>query len=128
MSFPNRNFEGNYSTYVFGKSFCHYREQNIDCWTSRNILCEKKLNPFLCVEVWFVVETWNVYEGYNVSRPLLKTCRMETTSLRLKTRLLENIKIQILIIFIWINVNVCLLCAHHVMTSIILHTRRPNCQ
>ena len=27
-----------------------------------------------------------------------------------------------------INVNVCLLCAHYVMTSIILHTRRPNCQ
>ena len=24
------------------------------------------------------------------------------------------------------NVNVCLLCAHPVMTSIILHTRRPN--
>ena len=30
--------------------------------------------------------------------------------------------------FVVINVNVCLLCAPHVMTSIILHTRRPNCQ
>ena len=30
--------------------------------------------------------------------------------------------------FIEINVNVCLLCAPHVMTSIILQTRRPNCQ
>ena len=35
---------------------------------------------------------------------------------------------QILIIFIEINVNVCLLCDHPAMTSIILHTRRPNCQ
>jgi len=26
------------------------------------------------------------------------------------------------------NVNVFLLCAHPVMRSIILHTRRPNCQ
>jgi hypothetical protein len=34
---------------------------------------------------------------------------------------------QILIIFIEVNVNVCLLCAHHLMTSIILHTRRPIC-
>jgi len=26
MSFPNSKFEGNFSTYVFGKSFWHYRE------------------------------------------------------------------------------------------------------
>ena len=25
MSFPNSNFEGDFSTYVFGKSFSHYR-------------------------------------------------------------------------------------------------------
>ena len=35
---------------------------------------------------------------------------------------------QINIIFIQINVIVCLLCAHHLMTSIILHSRRPKCQ
>jgi len=35
---------------------------------------------------------------------------------------------QFLIIYIEINVKVCLLCAHLVMTNIILHTRRPNCQ
>jgi len=34
-------------------------------------------------------------------------------------------KFQILIIFIEININVCLLCAHHVMKSIIIHTQRP---
>jgi len=26
MSFPNSNFEGNFSTYVFAKSFGHYRD------------------------------------------------------------------------------------------------------
>ena len=30
--------------------------------------------------------------------------------------------------FIEFNVNVYLICANHVMTCIILHTRRPNCQ
>jgi len=25
MSFPNSKFEGNFSTYVFGELFCHYR-------------------------------------------------------------------------------------------------------
>ena len=37
-------------------------------------------------------------------------------------------KILTHIIFIEINVNVCHLCAHDVMTIIILYTRRPNCQ
>ena len=50
MFFPNSNFEGNVSAYVFGKSFCHYRELKSECWTSRHILCEKKLNNFVCVE------------------------------------------------------------------------------
>jgi len=34
---------------------------------------------------------------------------------------------QIPIIFIEINVNVCLLCDHHKMKAITLHTRRTNC-
>jgi len=50
MSFPNTIFEENFSTYVFGKWFSNYREQEIECWTSRNILCEKILNPFVCVD------------------------------------------------------------------------------
>ena len=39
---------------------------------------------------------------------------------------LKNFKIHIN--FIEIELNICLLCALHVMTSIILHTPRPNCQ
>jgi hypothetical protein len=28
----------------------------IDCWASRHILCEKKLNTFVCVEARILVE------------------------------------------------------------------------
>ena len=44
MSFPNSNFEGNFSTYVFAKSFGHYRELKSECWTSRHILSKKIFN------------------------------------------------------------------------------------
>ena len=77
MSFPNSNFELNLSTYVFGKSFSHFGELNIDCWTSRHILCEKILNPFVCVEVRILVEKGYVYEVHIFPRPLLQTCRLE---------------------------------------------------
>ena len=61
------------------------------------------------------LEKWNVYEGHIFTRPLLETCRTETNSLCLITKLLVNKNFQNLIIFIEINVKVCLLCAHHVM-------------
>ena len=51
MSIPNSNFEGNFSIYVFGKSFWHYRELKSECWASGHILCKKILNIFICVEV-----------------------------------------------------------------------------
>ena len=51
MSFPNSKFEGNFSTYVFGKSFWHYRDLKSECWTSGHILCKKILNFVICVEV-----------------------------------------------------------------------------
>jgi hypothetical protein len=89
---------------------------------------KKILNFFIYVEFRILVEKWNVYEGHTFLRPQLQTCRLETTSLSLNTRLLVNKYFQILIIFIEININVCLLCDHHVMKSIILHTRRSNCQ
>jgi len=53
--------------------------------------------------------------------------QIENDFLYLNTRLrLKNF--HILIIFIEINVNVCLLCVQPLMTSIILHILRPNCQ
>jgi len=101
MSVPSSNFEGNYSTYVFGKSFWYYRELKIDCLTSRHILCEKKLNPIVCVEFRILVEKWNVYEGHIFPRPLLQTCRLETTSLCLNTRVLVNKKFPNSHYFYW---------------------------
>jgi len=95
----------------------------------RDIYYAKKiLISFVCVEVRILLEKWNVYEGHNFQRPLLHTCILETISLCLYTPLLGKKNFQFFIIFIEINVNFFLLCAHHVMTSIILHTRRNNCQ
>ena len=47
MPFPSSNLEGNFSTYVFGKTFWHYRKLKIDCWTLRHILYEKNIKYFL---------------------------------------------------------------------------------
>ena len=66
-----------------------------------------------------------MYEAHIFPRQLQQTCRLETTPLCLNTRLRVNKNFKIHIKVIEINVNVCLLCAHHVMTSIILHTLRP---
>ena len=66
-----------------------------------------------------------MYEAHIFPWPLQQTCRFETTPLCLNTLLRVNKNFKIPINFIEINVNVCLLCAHRVMTSLILHTRRP---
>ena len=63
MSFPNSNFEGNFSTHVFGKLFWHYQELKSECWTSRHILWKKILNFFICEEVGILCKkvkyVWN---------------------------------------------------------------------
>jgi len=100
----------------------------LNVWHRGICYAKKILNAFVCVEVTILVEKWNVYEGHIFPRPLLQTCWLETTSLCVNTRLLVNKNFQILIIFIEINVNVCLLCPNHVMTSIILNARRCYCQ
>ena len=124
MSFRNSNFEGNFSTSVFSKSFWHNRELKIECWTLRHILCKKNIISFVCLEVINLVVKWNVYEDHIFPRPLLQTCRLDTTSLCLNTRLTVNKKFPNSHYFYWINVNVSLLRDHHIMKSIILHTRR----
>ena len=101
MSFPNSNFERNFSTYVFGKSFWNYRELKIVCWISRHILCEKSIKPFQCVEFKIPVETCNIYEGHIFPRPLLQTCRLLTTSLCLNNRLIVNQKFSNSHYFYW---------------------------
>ena len=127
MCFPNINYERNLCIYVFGKLFWHYRELKSECWTSRHVLCEKKYF-FVYVGIRILVKKWNMYETHIFPSPLQQTCRLETTSLCLNTRLRVKKNVKIHIILFEINVNVGLLCAHHVMSRIILHTRRPNCQ
>ena len=74
------------------------------------------------------VKKWIMYEAHIFPRPLQQTCRLETTPLCLNTRLCVKKNFKIHFNFIGINVNDCLIYTPHVMTSIILHTRRPNCQ
>ena len=88
----------------------------------RDIYYEKKiLNSFVCVEDKILVQKCNVYEVHIFPRPLLQTCRLQTTFFCLITRLFVNNNFQIPIISIEINVKVCLLCDHHVTEGIILH-------
>ena len=128
MSLPNSNFERNCSTYVFCKSFWHYRDLKSEWWASGHILCKKILIFFICVEVRILCKKVKYVWSSHFPEAITKTCRLETTPLFLNTRLRVNKKFQNSHNCNEINANVCLLCAHRVMTSIILHTRRPNCQ
>ena len=94
MSFPISNFEGNFSTYVFGKSFWHYRDLKSECWTSQYILCKKILNFSYVWRLEFFVKKWKMYEAHIFPRPLQQTCRLETIPLCLNTRLRVNKKFQ----------------------------------
>ena len=125
MSFPNSNFEG---ILCYASHFDYIETWKVNVG-HRDIYCAKILNFFICVEVRILCKkvkyvwsshfpeaiTTNMQIGYDFfvfKYPV--TCKQ------------KNFKIHIN--FIEINVNVCLLCALHVKTSIILHTRRPNCQ
>ena len=92
MPIPNSNFEGNFRTYVFGKSFWHYRDLKSECWTSRHVLCKKILNISYVWWLEFRVKKWHKYEAHIFPKPLQQTCRLETTSLCLNTRLNVNKK------------------------------------
>ena len=88
-------------------------------------IMQKNIKFFHDWRLEFFVKKWNMYEAHIFPRPLQQICKLVTNPLCLNTRLRVNKKFHIHINFIEINVNVCLLCALHVMKSIILHTRRP---
>jgi len=46
MSVPWSNYEGTISIYVFGKSFCHFRDLKCDFLTSQHLFCEKNIKLF----------------------------------------------------------------------------------
>ena len=50
MSLPNSNFEGNFSTYVFGKSFYIIETWKVN-FGQRDIYYVKNIKFFICVEV-----------------------------------------------------------------------------
>ena len=127
MSLPNSNFEGNFSTYVFGKSFRRYRDLKSECWTSRHIM-QKNINFFFVWLLEFFVKReicmrLTFFRGHYNKHAAWKRLLCVWIPGYLKRK---NFKIHIN--FIEINVNVCLLCAPYVMTSIILHTRRTMFQ
>ena len=93
-----------------------------------NTLCEKKIKLFQISECYNSCRNVKYIRSVHFPRSLLLTCSLETTTLCLNTRLHVNKYFEILIIFIEINVNDWHLCAHPVMTSIILHSLRSNCQ
>jgi len=64
MSFPNSNFEGNISTFVFGKYFDIIDHWKLSVWHRDIYYAKKILNYFVCVEVRIFVENLNVYEGH----------------------------------------------------------------
>jgi hypothetical protein len=90
-------------------------------------IMEKILNFFRCVEVRISCKKVKYVWSSNFPKAFTTNMQIGNDFFVLNTRLGVK-KIQIHINFIEINVNVCLLCALHVMTSIILHTRRPNWQ
>ena len=93
MSFPNSNFEGNSSTYVFGKSF-----HIIENWKvkvgHRDIYNAKTIKFFHVWRLQFLVKKWNLYGAHIFPKPLQQKFGLETNSLCLNTRLRVNKKFQ----------------------------------
>jgi len=59
-------FEGNFSTYVFGKCLSSaLSPAESDCWTSRHLFYEKKkIKSFRLCGGCILVEKWNAYEAH----------------------------------------------------------------
>jgi len=117
-------FEWIFSSYVFDKCFWHFRELKTDCWTSRNLLCEKIWNYFVCVNVRILVEMWNIYESHIFQMSLVQTWWLETTFFVFKNPLKYKIFSKLSLSL----GNRFTLCAHPLITSIIIHIRTPNAQ
>ena len=89
---------------------------------------QKILNFSYVWRLEFFVKKWNMYEAHIIQRPLQQTCRLETTTLCLNTRLRVNKNFKIQINFIKINVNACLfvLTTEWQVLSFILEDRTVN--
>ena len=94
MSLPNSNFEGNFSTYVFGKSFWNYRDLKSESWTSRHILCKKILNFFICVQVRILFKKVKYVWSSHFHEAITTNMQIGNDSFAFKTRLGLNKKFQ----------------------------------
>ena len=86
---------------------------------------QKILNFFICVEARILGKKVKYVWSSQFPEAISTNMQIENDSFVFKYMVSckENFKIHIN--FFEINVNVCLLCAVRVMTSIILHTERP---
>ena len=89
---------------------------------------KKKLNFFLCLEFRILCKKVKYVFSSHFPEAITTNMQIGNDLLVFKYQVSVNKKIPNSHIFIEINEKDCLLCAHHVMTSIILHTRRPKCQ
>ena len=100
MSFPNSNKEETLVLMFFASHF-----DIIESWkliVDHGYKYAKKIiNPFVCVKVRILVEKRNEHEDHIFLRPLLQTCRLETTAFFLNTRLLVNNKFSNSQYFYW---------------------------
>ena len=74
MSFPNRNFEGNFCIMCLASHF-----DIIESWKLIVVHCDiyyakQILNTFVCVEVRILVGKWNIHEAHVFPKPLLQIC------------------------------------------------------
>jgi len=126
MSVPNSNFQRNFSTYVFGKCFWHFREVINDCWTSRHLLWEKKFKLYRKSR-WYKNCRKEKYMWISHFPEVFSTNMVIGNDFFVfKYPVKCKKKFQIFIIFI--EIYVWLLYANPLMTSIIFHTRRLNTQ
>ena len=128
MSFPTSNVEAKFSTYVFWQVILTLSRSENWLLGIATYIMRKVLNPFLCVDVRILVEKINIYIKFTFSRGHYYKHADWKRLFVFKYPFTFKPKLHIIIIFIEINENVCLLCAHHIMKGIIIHTRRPNCQ
>ena len=112
---------------MFGKSFWHYRDLKINVG-HRDLYYAKNIKFFICVEVRIPCKKVKYVWSSHFPEAITIKIRIGNESFVFKYPVSCKKNFNIHINFIEINVNVCLLCAHDVTKSIIIHTRRPNCQ
>ena len=86
---------------------------------------KKILNIFICVEVRILCKKVKYVWSSHFPDAITTNMQIGNDSFVFKYPVTCKKNFKIHIHFIEINVNVCILCAHHVITSIILHTRSP---